>query len=118
LACAMENFSEVRPSLAVLRIKGLFPAPGTYRIQVCDQCGACAEACPVEAIAKQNGVYRVRQEACTQCLECVEACPYGVMCTHPALDTPFKCTLCEACVQACPRGALVLVDEARGAEEG
>ena len=111
LACALENFHQVRPSVAVLRIQGLFPAPGEYRVQLCDQCGACAEVCPVEAIVLEDGVYQVRREDCIQCMECVDACPNGVMCTHPEVEVPFKCTMCGACVEACPRAAIVLVDE-------
>ncbi len=112
LACALENFGQVRPSLAVLRIQGLFPAPGEYRVRLCDQCGACAEVCPVEAITQDDkGVVQIQTEECIQCMECVEACPHGVMRTHPEVETPFKCTMCGACVEACPRGAIVLVDE-------
>lgn len=116
LACALENFHQVRPSLAVLRIQGLFPAPGVYRVHLCDQCGACAEVCPVEAIVLEDGVYQVQEEECIQCMECVDACPHGVMCTHPDMETPFKCTMCGACVQACPRGAIVVADEEEHAE--
>jgi len=116
LACAMENFRQVRPSLAVLRIEGLFPAPGSYRIELCDQCGACAEVCPVEAIQLEDGVYRVREEECIQCWECLEACPNGVMRFHPAMEAPFKCTHCGACVQACPRSAIVWSDEKESLE--
>ena len=111
LACALENFQQVRPSLALLRIQGLFTSPGRYHIHLCDQCGTCAEVCPVGAITWKSGVYRVNQETCTQCLECVQACPFGVICYHPDLEAPFKCVLCGACVQACPREAIVLIDE-------
>jgi ferredoxin len=110
LACALENFREMNPSLAALRIEGRFPAPGDFRIDLCDQCGLCAEVCPEEAISAVNGVYRIDQDACTGCLTCVDACPNHVLMAHKALETPFKCTLCGVCAALCPRGALVLVE--------
>lgn len=110
LACAMENHREVNPRLAVLRIEGRFPAPGDYRIHLCDQCGDCAEACPFEAIARDEaGVYRIEEEKCTACMVCVDACPYGVVVEHPRTGLPMKCNRCGACVDICPRDAIVAV---------
>ena len=110
LACALENHREVRPSLAVLRIEGRFPAPGDYRIHLCDQCGACAEVCPVEAIsADENGVYQIDEDLCTGCLLCVEACPYGVIVENRTSSLALKCTLCGACAAVCPRDAIEIV---------
>ena len=109
LACSLENYSEMTPAKAALGIQGRFPAPGDYRVQLCDQCGACAEACPVEAITQEQGKFLIDRELCTGCLSCVEACPKGVMFTHPQLEEPIKCTLCGACVTICPRDALVMI---------
>jgi ferredoxin len=110
LACALENHRTVNPTLAVLRIEGRFPAPGDYRIHLCDQCGACAEVCPVEAISDdENGVYQIDEDTCTNCLLCVEACPYGVIVENPYTETAIKCTLCSACVEVCPRDAIEMV---------
>jgi Fe-S-cluster-containing hydrogenase component 2 len=106
-ACAMAVFGEENPKKAALKVRGHFPAPGTYDVAVCDQCGECAEACPVEAIKKVDGHYEVNTEECTGCLLCVEACPRGVMFTHRDHEAPFKCTLCGTCIEFCPRGALV-----------
>lgn len=108
LACALANFGQVCPTMSALTIRGRFPAPGDYEILLCDQCGACAEVCPVEAIEEKDGVHLVDAEACVECGECVEACPRDVMFEHPNLDAPIKCTLCGECVETCPRDALVL----------
>ena len=109
LACALENHRAVKPVLAVLRIEGRFPAPGDYRVHLCDQCGACADACPVEAIrADETGVYRIDEDACTGCMLCAEACPQEVIVENRTTALPMKCTLCGACVSACPRDAIVL----------
>lgn len=112
LACALENLRRVNPSLSVLRIEGRFPAPGDYRIHLCDQCGQCAEVCPVEAIqADADGVYRIDAERCTGCLECADACPYDVIAADSANEVALKCNLCGACVESCPRDALYIAED-------
>jgi ferredoxin len=113
LACALANFNEVRPARALLNIEGRFPAPGDYRIHLCDECGACAESCPEQAIEQMDGVYRLIPERCSGCMICVDACPRGVMMVHPGVNTPAKCSLCGECAGICPRGAIVM-GEVRG----
>jgi Fe-S-cluster-containing hydrogenase component 2 len=107
LACAIENFQEVNPSKSLLRIEGRFPAPGDYRIHLCDQCGECADSCPEDAIQLDNGVFIVDQDACTGCLTCVEVCPRDVMFEQKDSDVPEKCILCGECARVCPRDAIV-----------
>lgn len=106
LACAMCHFRETNPKKGALRITGEFPSPGRFHIDVCDQCGDCAEACPTEAIYKLNGIYKVDEEKCDYCLLCVDACPYGVIFTHPSMKIIFKCDYCGLCVHYCPTGAI------------
>jgi ferredoxin len=100
----------MNPSKAALRIEARFPAPGDYRIHLCDQCGLCAEVCPVEAIRQDNGVYVIEEDECTACMTCVEECPHGVLFEHKSSEIPFKCTLCGECVKLCPREALIVED--------
>ena len=111
LACAIENFQEVNPSKSLLRIEGRFPAPGDYRIHLCDQCGVCADNCPEDAIQLENGVFIVNENICTGCLLCVEVCPHDVMFEQPHSAVPVKCTLCGECARTCPRNAITLVKE-------
>ena len=106
LACAIENFAEVNVSKSLLRIEARFPAPGDYRIHLCDQCGVCADNCPEEAIQLQQGAYIVDPETCTGCMICVEVCPYDVMFAHKNSDIPVKCNLCGECARVCPRNAI------------
>lgn len=113
LACALENFSAVQPSKALLRIEGRFPAPGDYRIHFCNECGECADNCPVEAIVMESGVYRVDEELCTGCMTCVDVCPEGVMMAPPDSEFPTKCNLCGACARICPRGAILMPENAK-----
>jgi Fe-S-cluster-containing hydrogenase component 2 len=108
LACAIENFKEVNPAKSLLRIEGRFPAPGDYQIHLCDQCGACADNCPEDAIQLDHGVFFVDQDACTGCLTCVEVCPYDVMFEQTDCDVPTKCILCGECARVCPREAIII----------
>lgn len=106
LACALENFQEAKPSLALLKIRGEFPSPGAYKIKSCNQCGACAKACPVDAIREKEGIYVMDYEECAACMICVETCPYGVI-IQGENGYPYKCNGCGICVSLCPREALV-----------
>ena len=111
LACAIENFREVNPARALLRIQGRFPAPGAYHIHLCDQCGVCADNCPEDAIQYENGAFTVDGDACTGCGICVEVCPCGVMFEQKQSNIPLKCILCGECARTCPRSAILLVDD-------
>ncbi len=111
LACSIKNFELVTPSKAMLRIEGLFPEPGIYHIHFCDQCGLCAEVCPVEAIEFKNGIYWINDDECIGCNACVEECPRGVMIIKNKDNIPAKCILCGECAKVCPREAILISDE-------
>lgn len=108
LLCAMVHFKQNNYRKAAIRIRGRFPVPGAFVSAVCDQCGDCAAACPVEAIEARDGVYVIREEDCNGCGACVEACSKGVMFTHASRIVPIKCDACGECVEFCPREALSL----------
>ena len=111
LACSLTNFNVNNPSKSALKVEGRFPGPGDYMVHVCDQCGECAEACPVGAITLENGTYAINNDECIGCMACVRACTKGVMMEHEDFDKPFKCTNCGACVEICPRSALEFVEK-------
>ena len=47
-----------------------------YRItDDCISCGACAGACPVEAISEGDGKYVIDADTCIECGACADACP-------------------------------------------
>ncbi len=98
---------------------GLFP-------QFCRHCDipACAEACPMGAIAKDAEGYVICDaEKCVGCFMCVMSCPYGM--ARPSMvrgGKMFKCDGCVghpemACVAACPSGCLTGVDDSDAALE-
>ena len=41
----------------------------------CVSCGACADACPLEAISEGDGKYVIDAEKCSDCGSCVDTCP-------------------------------------------
>jgi len=84
-----------------------------YKAITCLQCSEpeCKDACPVDAIRKdeESGIVRVIAEACVGCESCIETCPYGNMLFSSNAKRAFKCDLCDGeptCVAACPYKAL------------
>jgi len=85
---------------------------------VCRHCDnpACLEACPKEAIFKdENGVVRRSDLKCVGCRSCMLACPFGVITLDMINRVMTKCNLCfertekglmPACVATCTSGAL------------
>ena len=108
VACSLNLFQENNPKKAALNLMPHFPAPGTYEMKVCTQCGECALVCPTEAIKKnERGAYYVIPELCDLCEACVSACPESVMYVRAELaEHSWKCDLCGDCVSVCGTSAL------------
>ena len=131
LLCSLNHEGVFTPAMARIRVD-YNPVENSYDPVICMHCDEpeCAEACPVEAITRdeKTGVFVVDDEACTLCHECVEACSYGAINIAPDGQV-LKCDLCggePTCVRFCSRRpemsgpltenpeaatALVLVDE-------
>ncbi len=45
----------------------------------CLSCGACADTCPVSAIAEAETQYQIDAEACLSCGACADACPVSAI---------------------------------------
>ncbi|MBR4933886.1 MAG: 4Fe-4S binding protein [Clostridia bacterium] len=45
----------------------------------CLSCGACADTCPVSAIAEGDGKYEINADECLSCGACADACPVGAI---------------------------------------
>lgn len=43
----------------------------------CIMCGACADACPCEAISEGDGKYVIDADTCAGCGSCADVCPVG-----------------------------------------
>jgi len=47
----------------------------TVDMELCTGCGACVEACPVDAIAIRDGKAHIDAEECVECGVCQDECP-------------------------------------------
>ena len=45
----------------------------------CISCGACADTCPVNAIAEGDGKFVVNADECIDCGACEDGCPVGAI---------------------------------------
>ena len=45
----------------------------------CQNCGACAEVCPVDAISQGDGKYVIDADTCISCGTCAAGCPVEVI---------------------------------------
>jgi len=79
LVCSLQNLKVINPSKAFLTVYGKFPVPGKYFVDICDQCGECAKACPQDAIQLKGETYRIDRKKCDACLKCVDACPKNLV---------------------------------------
>jgi ferredoxin-type protein NapG len=103
--------------------------PGDAFEQLCDRCGACAEACPVGAILL-DPLPRIDPsvQGCLLCkdLPCIAACPNSALEPVPreqvamglAVWDPASCVLpggqeCGLCQQACPIAGAVRIEQGR-----
>ena len=64
----------------------------------CVSCGACAAACPVRAIDKDDPS-QVDGEACISCMRCVAVCPRGARKPNPAALSAVTQMLSKACAE-------------------
>lgn len=92
---------------------------------------ACLVECPTGAITREpDGAVLVREDACTGCGACAKACPWDALRMAPRAKAgegtsalvASKCDLCHGgdgpeCVSACPTGAILRIDPARDVVE-
>ncbi|MEW6222533.1 MAG: 4Fe-4S dicluster domain-containing protein [Candidatus Hadarchaeota archaeon] len=112
LYCAQARERVMNPKRARLRI---FRGHRSDRIEACRQCvdAPCAEACPQEAIVRnqKTGIVFVNESKCDGCGVCVVACPYEMIWVNPDRGKAIKCDLCKQCIAQCPTGALSVVQK-------
>jgi len=76
---------------------------------MCRQCSDCPpmEACPTQALTREEGVIMVDWQTCIGCGACVDECRHGAVKLHD--EKALICDLCGGgpqCVARCPTGAL------------
>lgn len=108
-ACAMAYQKTDDAGKACLRIERT--EAGEFSPLTCDQCGKCADVCPVGAITKNpKGVYMINKKVCIGCGKCKRTCPKGILPKTKDMPAAAKCIACGICVKACPRDVLVIAD--------
>ena len=45
----------------------------------CISCGACADTCPIGAIAQGDTQYEINADECIDCGACEDGCPVGAI---------------------------------------
>jgi len=110
VACSLKNAGESNPTRSRIRIIR-YEKTGQYHNfvpMVCQQCSnpLCMEACPVNAISKnqETGAMVVDSDTCVGCRVCSMACPIGGVSIDPVTNVAFKCELCDGdpeCVKYC-----------------
>lgn len=62
----------------------------------CTNCGACAAACPVQAIDKENPK-KVDEKACISCMRYIAVCPHGARKVNPVMLSAASLMLKKVC---------------------
>ena len=106
VACAQAYYKTNNTEYSMIHVSG--DAQG-ISVDLCTQCGKCAEVCPVQAITKNShGVYMINKKTCIGCLACMDICPENVI--RKSHDNLFatKCIACGICAKACPMDVLAV----------
>jgi carbon-monoxide dehydrogenase iron sulfur subunit len=116
LACSLHHEGVSNPARSRIRVIKR-DREGTYIPVTCQQCESapCMLACPVQAISREPGLYRVMvdQDKCIGCKTCVTVCPFGAMAFNGMTQQVMKCDFCDGepeCVRVCEPGAIRYAD--------
>jgi len=118
VACSLKNTGAVNPTRSRIRViryekQGEFH---NFIPMVCQQCSTplCMEACPVNAISRnqETSAMLVDADACVGCKVCAMACPIGGISIDPVTQVAYKCDLCSGdpeCAKYCDPEAITYI---------
>jgi len=96
---------------------------------VCRRCDdyPCVNACPNNALKREQGTIKRSGFLCISCKSCMLACPFGTIESDWLLFLRDRCDVCAGaridqdkrflCVKSCPYGALKVIDADQFSEE-
>lgn len=71
----------------------------------------CVQACPTDAFQqRQGGGVLVKRKSCIKCGACAAACPVNAVYMDPETSLPVVCIHCGRCVGFCPHNCLEMTD--------
>lgn len=111
IACSLHWHNKINPHFATIKVSRQNNENEDINIVTfCDECGACAEVCPVSCITKDDkGILIVNKDECIKCGACAEVCPKDIIIE---LDEQYaKCDDCGQCVSHCYTGALTYIEQ-------
>lgn len=110
VVCSFNKEEVINPNLARLKVERF--ENGEDKVHTCRQCqnAPCMEACPENAIYKENGIVKIDESVCQGHFECQEACPFDMIVRIADKGTAGKCDLCGECIRFCPPDALWIED--------
>lgn len=73
------DFKQSKPTLAYLMLVAAFRPRPVVQAEACVGCGACARACPAQAIRLTEQWPAIKRKLCIHCFCCQEFCPQGAI---------------------------------------
>jgi len=71
----------------------------------------CVQACPTEAFQQRSGGgVIIKRHACIRCGACAEACPVDAVYMDKDTGHPVVCIHCGRCIVFCPHSCLEMVE--------
>lgn len=78
----------------------------------------CVQACPTDAFSqRRGGGVKVKRQTCIRCGACAEACPVDAVYMDIQTGYPVVCIHCGRCVSFCPHSCLEMLDAANGGDD-
>ena len=106
--CSWNHVGEINPKRSRVMIEANWPEVPSIRVCLACLGHECIAACPNEAL-KWNGWVQLEESLCNTCGACAEACPIQGILLDPGTRFPLICATCRGvfeCTKWCPTQAI------------